>query len=327
MTINEIWIVAEMRNGQITRMTSQLIGVARTLAGEKSILARALLLGGEQEEANALARSIEQVFWVPNPNLAEYDAERYVMAIHQLTEQRGQPKVILAGAGGKGQEFMPRLAARLRAGYQSSCVEIGWSDDGVEVLRPLYGGKVFEKSLLEANPALLTVRAGAYGLAKDLETAGHVETMTVDIGEAIGMQIVEQAVSPQARGDLLEAPRVVAGGRGMGEADNFQLLEDLADTIGAAVGASRSVVDAGWRPHDDQVGKSGKTISPELYIACGISGAIHHVLGMNSAKTVVAINTDPDALIFQHADLGIVGDATRVLPELTKAVREARDKS
>ena len=324
MSAKEIWIVAETRKGQITRLTSELIGLARTLADENNLAARALLLGGEQDEVDALARSIEHVFWVSNPNLAEYDPQRYVMAIHQLTEQRGRPRAVLASATGRGLEFMPRLAARLGVGYQSSCAEVGFGAEGVEVRRSLYGGKVVERSVIESLPALLTVRPGAYRVSTELGEPGEIETVTVDIGQSIGMRVVEQNEDPAPRGDLLEASRVVAGGRGMGEAKNFQLLEELADTIGAAVGASRSVVDAGWRPHDDQVGKSGKTISPELYIACGISGAIHHVLGMNSAKTVVAINTDPDALIFQNADLGIVGDATEVLPALTQAIREAK---
>lgn len=324
MTLNEVWVLAEMRDGAMTRMTSQLIGLSRQLAAEKNAQARALLIGGKQEEAEIIAQQIENVLCVSNPNLREYDAQRHVMAIHQLAEQKGVPSVIIAGASGAGLELMPRLAARLRVGYQSSCVGIAWSSDGLTVKRPLLGGKVFETAEFTSAPAVLTVRPGAFAASENqmLKQIGSIETLTLDIGASFGMQVIDKKTKVSRHGDLVEASRVVAGGRGMGGAANFELLEELADIIGAAVGASRSVVDAGWRSHDDQVGKSGKTISPELYIACGISGAIHHVLGMNTAKTVVAINTDPDALIFQNADYGIVGDATHIVPALSKALKK-----
>lgn len=302
------------------------MGLARKLAEAKNAEAVALLLGGEKAEAEALAQSIGRVLCVSNPNLGEYEASRYVMAIHQLVEKRGRPLGILAGSSTVGLEFMPRLAARLGVGYLSSCVELGWSPNGMRVLRPLFGGKILEELEIETIPAVLTVRPGTHALADSLAEPGDLETIPVDIGESVGMKIVDEKTDAFCGVDILEAPRVVAGGRGMGEAKNFELLEELALTLGAAVGASRSVVDAGWRPHEDQVGKSGKTISPELYVACGISGAIHHVLGMNTAKTVVAINTDPEALIFQNADYGIVGDANQIVPLFSKAVREAKNK-
>jgi electron transfer flavoprotein alpha subunit len=153
---------------------------------------------------------------------------------------------------------------------------------------------------------------------------GTIEKLALEMAEQFGIVVTDRRSAVTMGKDLSEAARVVAGGRGMGAPENFKLIENLADVLDAAVGASRAVVDAGWRPHDEQVGKSGRTISPDLYIACGISGAIHHTLGMNTSKVVAAINSDPDALIFQHADFGLVGDALKILPELVEAFKSGQ---
>jgi electron transfer flavoprotein alpha subunit len=292
---DEIWVLVEIKDGQPTRTSRQMCAAASALANEKGLKPVAIELQGEP-----------------------YEAARYLTALGQLCESRGKPRAILAAASARGLELMPRLAARLDGGYAGSVVGLRWEEDQLAAKRPVYGGRAYEEVALVRTPALVTVRPGALAAG---EPEG-METVTVEAPPVPGPVVVEQQTTAAAGKNVSEAARVVAGGRGMGDAGNFKLIEELADALGAAVGASRAVVDAGWRPHDEQVGKSGKTICPELYIACGISGAIHHVLGMNTAKVVVAVNTDPDAPIFENADFGLVGDALQVLPALTRALKK-----
>jgi len=291
----EIWVLTENQDGQPTRTSRQMQSAAGSLAAEKNFKALAVKLKGEP-----------------------YEAGRHLAALGQLIESRGKPRAILAAAGSSGLELMPRLAARLRSGYLGSVVDLRWEGDRLAARRPVYGGRAYEEVACVQTPALVTVRPGALSVTGEGEP---LETVAVDAPPVPGPAVVGQQATAATGQDVSEAARVVAGGRGLGEPENFKLIEELADALGAAVGASRAVVDAGWRPHDEQVGKSGKTVCPELYIACGISGAIHHVLGMNTAKVVVAINNDPDALIFQNADFGLVGDALQVLPALTQALK------
>jgi electron transfer flavoprotein alpha subunit len=280
-----------------------------------------VLLGGEEAVAGDLAGISDTVLWAGNPAFERYEAGRWVDALACLVEQRGAPVAIIAGASSTGFELMPRVAARLRVGYLGSCVALWWHEQGLAARRPVYGGKVYEEVAVTAQPAVITVRAGALPIPAPRDEKAAIEKIELSVPESTGVS-VEGAERGATRGvDITEAARVVTGGRGMGSADNFKLLEEIAEVLDAAVGASRAVVDSGWRPHDEQVGKSGKTISPELYLVFGVSGAIHHVLGMNTAKVVAAVNTDPEALIFQHADFGLVGDALAVIPALTEALK------
>jgi electron transfer flavoprotein alpha subunit len=322
MTCNEIWVIAETRKGQLTRSTNQLLGAARKLADEKNLNAVAVLVGGEQVHADELAQKVPLVLWLNEPGLESYDVVRHLHAIWQLIESRGEPEVILANASASGLEFMPRLAARSNVGYASFCTDAWWEGADLAVRRPVYGGRAYEELVLLKKPALLTIRPGAFSIPANLANPGKIETFSVDLPGDIGLNLVERKSTSSGKKDLSEAVCVAAGGRGLGSPGNFKLLEDLAEVLDGAVGVSRAVVDSGWRPHDEQVGKSGKTISPQLYIACGISGAIHHVLGMNTSKVVVAINKDPEALIFKSADYGLVGDVLEVIPALTEALKK-----
>ncbi len=320
MNCNEIWVIAETRKGQLTRSTNQFLGAARQLADEKNLLAAAVLPGGEQEQAHELAQKAPLVLWLKEPRLEPYQAARHLHAIWQLIECRGLPAAIFAGATSSGLEFMPRLAVRCNSGYASSCGNIWWEGDELAARRPVYGGRVYEELVLSKKPALFTIRPGAFPIPENLIAPGKIETVSIKLPKNLGLRLVECKGTGSGKQDLSEAVCVVAGGRGMSCPENFKLLEELAGVLNAALGASRAVVDAGWRPHDEQVGKSGRTISPELYIACGISGAIHHVLGMNTSKVVVAINKDPAAPIFENADFGLVGDVLEVIPALTEAL-------
>jgi electron transfer flavoprotein alpha subunit len=297
MGSNEIWVLSETRDGELTRTAGQLQGAAKKLADQNDLAVMTLPIEG-----------------MPVDPLGE------------LIETRGRPKAILATANSTGLELMPRLAARLKAGYASQCVDLWWEGDQLAARRPVYGGRVYEEIELLSAPALVTVRPGAFPSPDPLLRLDELQTIAVPDAGSGPMEETGRHSTTSGRQPLSEAVRVVAGGRGLGSADNFNLLEELAAALDAAVGASRAVVDAGWRPHDEQVGKSGRTISPELYIACGISGAIHHVLGMNTAKVVVAVNSDPQALIFQNADYGLVGDALQVLPALTARLKERLGK-
>ncbi|MCK5056244.1 MAG: electron transfer flavoprotein subunit alpha/FixB family protein [Candidatus Aminicenantes bacterium] len=321
MMCNEIWVIAEIRQGRLTRSTHQLLGAARKLADERNLQPAALLIGGEQVHAEELAQKIPLVLRIENSGLETYEAVRYAHALRQLIEKRGRPKVIMTAAGSSGVEFMPRVAMRCDSGYASYCVDLFWEGEEPACRRPVYGGKVYEELAISTVPAFFTVRPGVFPVPENLSETGRVETIPIDLPEDTGLRIIERKGISPGKKDLSEALCVVAGGRGMGTPENFKLLEKLAEVLDGAVGVSRAVVDAGWMPHDLQVGKSGKTVSPGLYIACGISGAIHHVLGMNTAKVVVAINKDPDALIFRNADYGLVGDALEVIPELIKAIK------
>lgn len=292
---NEIWVLVEIKDGQPTRSSRQIYGAAVALAKEKDLKPVAVVVDGEP-----------------------FEATRHLAALGQLCESRGKPRAVLAPASADGLELLPRLAARLDGGYAGSAVGLRWEGDQLAARRPIFGGRAYEEVAFVRTPALVSVRPGALAAGEP----DGMETVTVKAPPVAGPAVVEQKATAATGKNVSEAPRVVAGGRGLGAKDNFKLIEELADALGAAVGASRAVVDAGWRPHDEQVGKSGKTVCPELYIACGISGAIHHVLGMNTSKVVVAINNDPDAPIFENADFGLVGDALQVLPALTKALKK-----
>lgn len=319
--MSEIWAIADTRNGRATRASLQLVGAARELAEVKGLTPVAVTIGDDEAAADELAAISPKVVRVHGEGLEPYEASRHLYALWQLQGTRGLPEAILAPASSRGFELGPRVAARLKTGFAGACVALWWGDKGLAARRPIYGGKAYEEIELLMKPAVVTVRPGSFTSPKPLAKAGLVESFEIQIDSTGSPTVVDKQTTATSGALLTEAATVVAGGRGMGDAANFKLVEDLAESLGGAVGASRSVVDAGWRSHDEQVGKSGQTVSPELYIAAGISGAIHHVLGMNTSGLVVAINKDPGALIFEHADLGIVGDALEVLPELAKAIR------
>jgi len=236
-----------------------------------------------------------------------------------------QPQVVLASHTPTGREFMPRLAARLGVGVASDCNELKFTADGIAARRPMYSGKATaEVEFVGAGPRLATVRANALGTPKqDAGRKAETVAFAPDLGE-LKTQVLEVVAGAGGRPDVTEASIVVSGGRSLKSAENFKIIEELADTLGAAVGASRAAVDAGYRPHRDQVGQTGKVVSPTLYVACGISGAIQHLAGMRTSKTIVAINTDPEAPIFQIADYGLVGDLFAVVPLLKEELKKLR---
>jgi electron transfer flavoprotein alpha subunit len=319
----ELWILAETRNGEPTRATAQVTSAARRLAGERGLAVLAVLAGADRPAADALARIAGRALWLGQEALREYDAVVLTGALRALMASRGVPVAVVAPASPRTAEVLPRLAAACGADYAGSCVGWRWEGETLAVRRPVHGGKVYEELAFGRAPAVVAVRPGAFEADQPPDAPGEVEEVAVDLPPPSGVAVVGREAATTGGVDLLDAGTIVAGGRGVGGA-SFRLVEELAASLGGAAAASRALVDAGERPHEQQVGKSGRTVSPELYIACGISGAIHHVLGMNTAKVIVAVNSDPDAPIFRTADFGLVGDAAKIIPELIAAVGAAR---
>ena len=281
----------------------------------------AVVLGSGVEDAAAeLAQYGAAKIWVADDAaLADYTVDGYTNALADIIGQVN-PGVVLLGATTQGKELAARLSARLDAALATDCVALGMEGDQVVATRPMYGGKVLAEVALSGAPAIVALRPNVV-TATAVPGAGAVEKVAANVGQVRTQVKGKQLESGKI--DLTEAEVVVSGGRGMGGAD-YSAIEALADVLNAAVGASRSAVDEGWRPVDDQVGQTGKTVSPNLYIACGISGAIQHLAGMSSSKVIVAINKDPEAPIFSKADYGLVGDLFEVLPALTEEIKKRK---
>ena len=262
----------------------------------------------------------DRVLLATNAAFAKYDAEGCVAAVAKAVEAVKPAAVLFAGSS-LGRDLAPRVAAKLGVGLASDCTHLTAEGGALTATRPVYAGKALQNVRFPRTPALATLRPKVFAPVTGAGRAGTVQPLEVAVpgSRAKLREVVAQA---GATADLTEAEVVVSGGRGLRGPENFKLVEDLAAALGASVGASRAVVDAGWRPHSDQVGQTGKTVSPKLYVAVGISGAIQHLAGMSSSRCIVAINKDPEAPIFKVADYGVVGDLFEIVPALTEAVRK-----
>jgi electron transfer flavoprotein alpha subunit len=308
-----VLVITEQVDGVFRKVTFEALSAAARLGGD--IAAAVLGRGIESAAAELATYGAARTVVADNPALAEYTVDAYT---HTLADIIGQlnPDVLVMGATTQGKELAARLSARLDAALATDCVDLKMDDGQVVATRPMYGGKIVAEVALAGSPAMVTLRPNIFA-AVEAPVKGAVETVAANVGdvktEVRGKQLETGKI------DLTEAEIVVSGGRGMG-GDDYSAVEALAKVLGAAVGASRSAVDEGWRPASDQVGQTGKTVSPKLYVACGISGAIQHLAGMSSSKVIVAVNKDPEAPIFTKADYGIVGDLFEVLPALTEAI-------
>ncbi len=310
-----VTVFTEFTNGQLKKGALELLTAARS-SGNK---VQAIALGsGAGRIADQLAQyGVDEAFLGDNAAFDDYNPEIFAAAVAQILEAQ-KPAIALASSTMLGRDLFPRVAARLKTGVASDCTELTISGDGVQARRPMYAGKCTAAVVFENSPVKMVLMrpnqlpAGTPEGKKNV-VVHQVPTPTLDL-KTLVKQIVKGA---SEKLDLTEANVIVAGGRGMRDAASFKLLHDLAEVIGATVGASRAVVDAGWVPHGMQVGQTGKTVAPTLYIACGISGAIQHLAGMSGSKVIVAINKDASAPIFQKATYGLVGDVFEVLPLLT----------
>lgn len=322
---NGVLVFAEQRDGAFRGPTFEALTEGRRLASRLGAdLSAAVLGSGIASTVEALTEyGADAVFVADSEFLATYSTEGYADVLANIIRGK-DPSIVLMPASSLGKDLAPRVAAHLGTGLITECTALDISDGRLIATRPVYAGKALIKTVVKTVPQMATLRPKVFPAEPVSESKGtQVEQVDVTTGaERIRAKVVEVQSRGSDRPELTEADIIVSGGRGMGNAENFNIIEGLADALGAAVGASRSAVDAGWRLHPDQVGQTGKTVSPSLYIACGISGAIQHLAGMSSSKNIVAINKNPDAPIFRVATYGIVGDLFEVVPALTEEVKK-----
>ena len=320
-----VLVFAECRGGSLRRVALEAVTAARTLANGGEV--HAMLAGppGTAALSGELARHGAALVLTCEHAMFERYAPESLAATFAARVSGGGYRVAVFSASAQGKDLAPRVAAKLKLPIVSDATSAKWDGDTLIAEKPGYTGKVIATIALTANPALISVRPGSF-VPVEARAPGRVESVQpVDDPAAARVRVTETIAGDTARLDLGEAPVIVAGGRGLKEAKNFALLEELAAAFGnAAVGATRAVTDDGWRPHSDQIGQTGRLVSPDLYVAVGISGAIQHLAGMRTSRTIVAINRDKDAPIFKVADYGVVGDALEIVPALTRAVRDAK---
>jgi len=322
-----VFAFAESRSGELRRAALEAVTAARGVADSTGGQVHAMLAGGPGIAAHAAklaACGADVVLMLEHPGFANYNPEALAATIAARLSTGGYRAAFFI-ASAQGRDLAPRVAAKCQLPIAADVTEFSVGADAVTVKHPGYTGKIIQSFTLRAATAILSLRPGAV-LPKESAKPGTVEQITSAIDPSSARVVVTSTVrSEGAKLDLGEAPVIVSGGRGLRESGNFKLVEDLAAAFGnAAVGATRAVTDEGWRPHSDQIGQTGRLVSPQLYIACGISGAIQHLAGMRTSKTIVAINRDKEAPIFKVADYGIVGDVLEILPVLTAAVKEAK---
>ena len=323
---NEIWIFAEQREGKVRKVAFELLSVSAEFSKKTGSQVGAIILGsGLQEAVKTLTPFADKIYVIDDPTFASYTSDAYLINMASLVKEY-QPSILLGGATSTGKDFFPRLAMNLQTGYAPDCTGLALEGDGrLLAKRPLYGGKVFaEMAFSEARPQMATVRNNTFLVNPNVSKSAQIIPISAQTDpSSLKKKVLGLEKAGGTKLDITEAEIVVAAGRGIKAPENFKILEELADVINASVGTTRATVDEGWRDQKDQIGKSGKNISAKLYMAFGISGAIHHVLGIGTCKTVVAVDTDPNALIFNYADYGIVGDLFQIVPALTEELKKA----
>ncbi len=321
-----ILVVSEIRNGQLKKVNFETYTAARQLAEQLNGNVVALLMGDSVSSLQDVPAKygVSKVVLVEDGKLAQFSPDAYAAVAAEVARQVGADYVWMP-ATAMGKDLMPRIATLLNATTAQDVVQFRVEGDAVVYTRPMFAGKVLADVKVSSNPQTATLRPKAFRIEEKAGDAA-VETLSVEVPEPKAV-VEEITTSGGGKLDVTEADVVVSGGRGMKGPENWHLLEELAELLGGATGASRAVVDAGWRPHGEQVGQTGKTVSPTLYIAVGISGAIQHLAGMLSSKYIVAINKDPDAPIFKVADYGIVGDALEILPKFIEEVKKIKAES
>ncbi len=324
----EVLVLAESSGPAFRKAALEAVTEGRRLADLLNVNEYALAIGnGLKERVNELGRyGADKVILADDPSLAIFHPDYYrQIALEAI--KRVSPTIILASATSAGKDLAPRLAIHLHTAVASECTQLELENGKLIATRPAYAGKVLLRVKVKSSPSIATLRPNVF-TAKEVVPGKRPTTEEIPFSRPDSRMVVKEFVTQGAKKlDLTEASVIVSGGRGMGGPQNYRILEELAEVMGGVVGASRASVDAGWRPHSDQVGQTGRTVSPTLYIAAGISGAIQHRVGMINSKVIVAINKDPEAPIFGFADYGIVGDVFEVVPALTHEMKVFYGKS
>ncbi|MBL4933378.1 MULTISPECIES: electron transfer flavoprotein subunit alpha/FixB family protein [Clostridium] len=327
-----VWVFAEQREGELQKVSLELLGEGRKIADKLGVELTALLIGsnvsGLAEELGT--HGADRVLVAEDALLEHYTTDGYTKVICDLANER-KPEILFIGATFIGRDLGPRVAARLTTGLTADCTSLDIDAEGKFLLatRPAFGGNLMATiACQDHRPQMATVRPGVFS---KIETAGNkaeIETVEVKLTEAdVRTKVVKIVKEKKDIVDISEAEFIVAGGRGVGSEENFKLLQELAEALDGTVAASRAAIEKGWIDKDLQVGQTGKTVRPSIYIACGISGAIQHVAGMQESDLIIAINKDASAPIMQVADYAIVGDLTKVLPELTAQVKALKENA
>ncbi|VEN73559.1 Electron transfer flavoprotein subunit alpha [Candidatus Desulfarcum epimagneticum] len=321
----DVLVIAEQSGGIFRKVVFEALSQGRRIASETGSKLTAALPGSFSGKGPELAETLkkygpDRIIVMDHPALAEYMTDAYSNALADLIREL-DPSVVLMGATACGRDLSARLSARLKAPLASDCLELKFEDGKLWALRSLFGGRILAEVEMEKAPRIASIRPNSFGSAEAPAPSCEVENRDTDPGET-RLELIEKEMA-EAGVELTEADTVVSGGRGMGGPD-FSVLEELAEALGGAVGASRAAVDEGWRDPSHQVGQTGKVVSPQLYIACGISGAIQHMAGMSSSRVIVAINKNSEAPIFENADYGVVGDLFKIAPLVTEKIKEIR---
>jgi len=325
-----VYVYAEQRDGVFQKVAYELIGKAKELAVDLGQKVVAVALG---DKVTDTARELfnygaDQVIVVDHPTLSEYLTEPYTKAMYAIIKAKN-PEVVLFGASAIGRDLAPRVSARVHTGLTADCtkLEIDEETKGLMMTRPAFGGNIMATIICpDYRPQMATVRPGVMkALEKDTSKTGEVEVFDAGLNESdVNLKIREVVKETKKVADITEAKILVSGGRGIGGSEGFAPLKELADVLGGEISSSRACVDAGWIIRDHQVGQTGKTVRPDVYIACGISGAIQHAAGMEDSELIIAINKNNTAPIFDIADVGIVGDVNAIVPKLTEALKKIK---
>jgi electron transfer flavoprotein alpha subunit len=322
-----VLIIAETRDGELRSVTAEVASAGRKLADELGASCSALLIGGDvADQAQGFGPfGVDTVYVADDQLLKTYSGTAWLKAVLKAVESC-DPAIILLSATSTGKDLAPRIAAALDVGYAAACTGIDLEEGVLTATRPVYAGKIVQHVRLATPACVVSICPKSFDVDASHGNSPAVETVDVSwTGEISAERAEPVEAAGGAKVDLTEADRIVSGGRGMGGPEKWGILEEVAEQLVAALGASRAVVDAGWRPHSEQVGQTGKTVAPGLYVACGISGAMQHLAGMNRSKVIVAINKDPEAPIFGVADYGIIGDVHEVLLCLADELRKLGD--
>jgi len=318
---DDVIVFVEQRDGELKRPALEAVSEARRLATARGGSVAAVLVGSGIEglASEVAAYGADRVHVFDHADLSAYATEPWARAVAAVVES-AQPALVLMAYTAMGRDLAPRVAARVGGGLLSDCVAIDVGGGSFKARRPMYSGKSYGTFEWTGERRLATLRPNVFALG-ERDDARKAEVLKGEVDTASRARAVGSHATSEGKLELTEAKVIVSGGRGFKGPENFHLVEELAAALGAAVGASRAVVDAGWVDHQYQVGQTGKTVSPSVYVACGISGAIQHLAGMSSSRVIVAINKDPDAPIFKVANYGILGDVFEVVPKLTEEAK------